>query len=76
MTTADAPPSPMPTARTALAMLRRHWRSAYLVAVIATLVNTAPDVVRQLLVWDDPRIAAAVLVDVVGFLTGLLAQLG
>jgi hypothetical protein len=34
-----------------------------------------PDVVRQLLVRDDPEVSAAVLVDVVGFATGLLAQL-
>jgi hypothetical protein len=56
-------------------LLRRHWRPAYLAAVAATLVNTVPDVVRQLLVWNDPRVSAAVLVDVVGFLTGLAAQL-
>ena len=56
-------------------MLRRRWRPAYLAALAATLVNTVPDVVRQLLVRDDPSVAAAVLVDVVGFATGLVAQL-
>jgi hypothetical protein len=34
-----------------------------------------PDVLRQLLVYRDPSPAAALLVDVVGFTTGLLAQL-
>ncbi len=38
-------------------------------------MNTVPDVLRQLLVWDDPRVSVALLVDVVGFRTGLLAQL-
>jgi hypothetical protein len=61
--------------RAALAVLRRTWRPAYLAALAATLVNTVPDVVRQLLVRDDPSVAAAVLVDVVGFATGLVAQL-
>ncbi|WP_139263448.1 hypothetical protein [Geodermatophilus africanus] len=61
--------------RAALAVLRRHWRPAYLAALAATLVNTVPDVVRQLLVRDDPDVSTAVLVDVVGFATGLLAQL-
>jgi hypothetical protein len=69
------PVRPLPAVRSALVLLRRHWRPAYLAAVAATLVNTVPDVVRQLLVWNDPRVSAAVLVDVVGFLTGLLAQL-
>ena len=69
------PPLPRPTVRAALVLLRRHWRTAYLVAVGATLVNTVPDVVRQLLVWDDPRVAVAVLVDVVGFATAVVAQL-
>lgn len=70
-----APARPLPTVRTALGLLRRHWRPAYLAAVAATLVNTVPDVGRQLLVWDDPRVWTAVLVDVVGFLTALVAQL-
>ena len=65
----------MPTVRSALTLLGRHWRSAYLAAIAATAVNTVPDVVRQLLVWDDPRWSAALLVDAVGLLTGLLAQL-
>ena len=61
--------------RAALLLLRRHWRAAYLTSVVATLVNTVPDVARQVLVWDDPRVAAAVAVDVVGFATALVAQL-
>jgi hypothetical protein len=61
--------------RTSLALLRRHWRSAYLVSLAATLVNTVPDVLRQVLVWDDPRGSAALLVDVLGFSTALVAQL-
>ena len=75
MTPVGEPVRPLPTVRTALVLLRRHWRPAYLAAVAATLVNTVPDVVRQLLVWDDPRVWTAVLVDVVGFLTALVAQL-
>ncbi|WP_147262053.1 hypothetical protein [Blastococcus sp. TF02A-26] len=75
MTLAGAPPRPTATVRRALGLLRRHARSAYLAAVAATLVNTVPDVVRQLLVWDDPSVVAAVAVDVVGFLTALVAQL-
>lgn len=66
---------PLPTVRSALRLLRRHWRAAYLAAAVATAANTVPDVARQLLVWDDGRVAAALLVDVVGFLTGVLAQL-
>ena len=69
------PSGPLGTVRAALVVLRRHWRPAYLAALAATLVNTVPDVVRQLLVRDDPRLAAALLVDVVGFATGLVAQL-
>jgi hypothetical protein len=61
--------------RSALHLLRRHWRPAYLVSLGATLVNTVPDVLRQVLVWDDPRVAAALAVDVVGFATALVAQL-
>ena len=75
MTAPGPPAQPLPTVRTALQLLRRHWRPAYLAAVGATLVNTVPDVVRQLLVWDDPRASSAVLVDVVGFLTAVVAQL-
>ena len=75
MTGPGAPARPLPTVRTALQLLRGHWRPAYLTAVAATLANTVPDVVRQLLVWDDPRVGAAVLVDVVGFLTAVVAQL-
>jgi hypothetical protein len=59
----------------ALALLRRHWRAAYLASLAATLVNTVPDVLRQLLVWDDPRLLTALAVDVVGFGTALVAQL-
>ncbi|MGY1712023.1 hypothetical protein ACI8AC_21195 [Geodermatophilus sp. SYSU D00758] len=66
---------PGPTVRAALQLLRRHAGPAYLAAVAATLVNTVPDVLRQLLVHDDPRLSAALVVDVVGFLTGLVAQL-
>ncbi len=65
----------LPTVRAALALLATHWRAAYLAAVLATLVNTVPDVARHLLVWDDPSLAAALAVDVVGFLTALAAQL-
>lgn len=72
MTTAARP---LPTARAAVALLARHWRRAYLAAVVATLVNTVPDVLRHLPVWDDPRLWTAVLVDVLGFLTALVAQL-
>lgn len=75
MSVPGAPVRPLPTVRTALRLLRRHWRPAYLAAVVATLVNTVPDVGRQLLVWDDPRVSAALLVDVVGFLTAVVAQL-
>jgi hypothetical protein len=67
--------APLDTVRQALHLLRRHARAAYLVALAATLVNTVPDVLRQVLVWDDPSRAAALAVDVVGFGTGLLAQL-
>jgi hypothetical protein len=70
-----APSGPVGTARAALGVVRRRWRPAYLAALAATLVNTVPDVVRQLLVRDDPHIASAVLVDVVGFATGLVAEL-
>ena len=70
-----APAGPLDTVGNALRVLRRHWRPAYLAALAATLVNTVPDVVRQVLVWDDPRFGSAVLVDVIGFGTGLLAQL-
>ena len=63
------------TVREALLLLRRHARAAYVVALAATLVNLVPDVLRQVLVWDDPHLAAALAVDAVGFGTGLLAQL-
>ena len=63
------------TVREALLLLRRHARAAYLVALAGTLVNTVPDVLRQLLVYDDPSVAHALGVDAVGFATGLLAQL-
>ena len=66
---------PLGTAREALGLLGRHARTAYAVALAATLVNTVPDVARQVLVWDDPRYPAAAAVDVLGFLTGLVAQL-
>ncbi len=59
----------------ALRLLRRHWRAVYLLSAAVTLVNTVPDVLRQVLVWDDPSRARALGVDVVGFGTGLLAQL-
>lgn len=68
-------PAPAGTLRAALGVLRRHARTAWLVALAATLVNTVPDVLRQVLVWDDPRLAAALAVDAVGFTTGLIAQL-
>ncbi|MGY1734407.1 hypothetical protein [Geodermatophilus sp. SYSU D00684] len=61
--------------REALALLRRHAGRVYALSLAVTLVNTVPDVLRQLLVYDDPSLAHALLVDVVGFATGLLAQL-
>lgn len=61
--------------RHVLRLLRRHAGTVYLASAAVTLVNTVPDVVRQVLVWDDPRIGSAVLVDVIGFLTALAAQL-
>ena len=63
------------TLRQALTLLRRHAGAAYLVSLVATAVNLVPDVLRQVLVWDDPHLASALAVDVVGFGTGLLAQL-
>jgi hypothetical protein len=59
----------------ALRLLGRRAGPAYFAAAAATLVNTVPDVLRQVLVWDDPSRGHALLVDVVGFLTGLAAQL-
>jgi hypothetical protein len=59
----------------ALALLRRHAGRVYAVSLAVTLVNTVPDVLRQLLVYRDPGRGHALLVDVVGFGTGLLAQL-
>lgn len=67
--------TPVGVVRTALAVLVRHRRPAYLAALLATAVNTVPDVARQLLVHDSPSVAAALLVDVVGFGTALVAQL-
>ncbi|MGQ7295344.1 hypothetical protein [Quadrisphaera sp. KR29] len=60
--------------RTALAVLGRRAGPAYAAALLATAVNTVPDVLRQVAVWDSPSTAAALAVDVVGFLTGLVAQ--
>jgi hypothetical protein len=60
---------------TALRDLARRPGPAYRAAAVATLVNTVPDVLRQVAVWDSPSRGAALLVDVVGFLTGLVAQL-
>ena len=67
--------TPVQVLRAALGVLRRHARTAYLVALTAALVNAVPDVLRQVLVWDDPRLGAALAVDVLGFATGLIAQL-
>ncbi len=61
--------------RQALALLRRHAGRVYALSLAVTLVNTVPDVLRQLLVYRDPSVGHALLVDVVGFTTGLLAQL-
>lgn len=61
--------------RETLALLRRHAGRVYAVSLAVTLVNTVPDVLRQLLVYRDPSLAHALLVDVVGFGTGLVAQL-
>jgi hypothetical protein len=61
--------------RGALRLLARHPGPAYAAAAVATLANTVLDVLRQVLVWDDPSLAHALLVDAVGFLTGLVAQL-
>lgn len=63
--------APVPAA---LRLLRRHPGAAYSAALLATAVNTVPDVLRQVLVWSSPSSAAAVAVDVVGFLTALVAQ--
>ena len=62
------------TVRGALALLRRHAGRVYAASLAVTLVNTVPDVLRQLLVYRDPSRLDALLVDVVGFTTGLLAQ--
>lgn len=59
----------------ALALLRRHAGAAYLASGVATLANTVPDVVRKVLVWDDPSGLHALGVAVVGVLTALVAQL-
>jgi len=58
----------------ALRLLRRRAGAAYTAAALATAVNTVPDVLRQVLVWSSPSSAAALVVDVVGFLTALVAQ--
>ncbi|KQS57811.1 hypothetical protein ASG36_14555 [Geodermatophilus sp. Leaf369] len=63
------------TLRSALALLRRHAGPAYLAALLATLVNTVPDVGRKVLVWDDPSGWHALAVAVVGVLTAAVAQL-
>ena len=67
--------APAPAVRSALELLRRHAGAVYAASAGITLLNTVPDVLRQVLVWDDPRVGAALGVDVVGFLTGLAAQL-
>ncbi|PRY50030.1 hypothetical protein LY71_10466 [Geodermatophilus tzadiensis] len=67
--------SPGAAVRGALALLRRHAGRVYAVSLAVTLVNTVPDVLRQLLVVDDPSVGHALLSDVVGFTTGLVAQL-
>lgn len=59
----------------ALDLLRRHAGPVYALSLAVTLVNTVPDVARQLLVYDDPGRGSALLVDVVGFATALVAQL-
>ncbi|MCZ2839289.1 hypothetical protein [Modestobacter sp. VKM Ac-2985] len=63
------------TLGTAVRLLRRHAPAAFLAAAAAAAVNAVPDVLRHVLVWDDPRLWTALAVDVVGFLTGLVAQL-
>ena len=47
----------------------------HLAALVATLVNTVPDVGRQVAVWDDPSGWHALVFDVVGVLTAVVAQL-
>ncbi|TNM69918.1 hypothetical protein FHN55_01620 [Streptomyces sp. NP160] len=64
-----------PVLGAALALLGRRAGAAYAAAAVATAVNTVPDVLRQVAVWDSPSRAAALAVDVLGFLTGLVAQL-
>ncbi|MGY1856952.1 hypothetical protein [Modestobacter sp. SYSU DS0290] len=71
----DPDARPGATLGAALRLLARRWRAAYLAALVAASVNAVPDVLRQVLVWDDPRYAAALAVDVVGFSTALIAQL-
>jgi hypothetical protein len=66
---------PGTSVRAVLRLLGRRAGPAYAAAAVATLANTVPDVLRQVLVWRDPSLAHALLVDVVGFLTGLAAQL-
>ncbi|MEH3079052.1 MAG: hypothetical protein PGN11_20735 [Quadrisphaera sp.] len=67
------PPAPS-VLRSALVLLGRRAGAAYAAAGLATAVNTVPDVLRQLAVWTSPSQSAAVVVDVIGFLTGLVAQ--
>ncbi|GHE10076.1 hypothetical protein [Klenkia taihuensis] len=59
----------------ALALLVRHRRRAYAAAAVATAANTVPDVLRQVLVWEDPDRWHALAVDVVGVATAVVAQL-
>ena len=66
---------PVVTLPAAARLLRRHPAQAFGAATTAAAVNVVPDVLRQVLVWDDPSHGAALAVDVIGFLTGLLAQL-
>ena len=63
------------TLRAAVALLVERRRPAYLAAAGVTAVNTVPDVVRKVLVWDDPSVGHALLVAVIGVLTATLAQL-
>lgn len=63
-----------PLLRSALSLLRRRGGAAYAAALLATAVNTVPDVLRQVAVWSSPSQTAALVVDVVGFLTALVAQ--
>ncbi|MCV2487781.1 hypothetical protein OF117_00270 [Geodermatophilus sp. YIM 151500] len=66
---------PVAVVRAALRLLVRSPGPAFLAAGAAALVNAVPDVLRHLPVWSSPSLAAALAVDLVGFLTGLAAQL-